>query len=79
MSATIELAVGIAHRYPPLIDEFRNYVVQAPTLNEARLIATQMAIRGGIIPLWVGFPEDVADLPDEWVRDDSTEACPSVG
>lgn len=65
----IELAVGIAHRYPPKIDEFRNYVVEANSLTEARIIATQMAIRGGIIPLWVGFPEDVADLPESWMRD----------
>lgn len=63
-----DIAVGVALERPPLIDEFRHIKVEAGSETEARLIACQVASVDSVMPVWDGWPEDVAHLPKEWVR-----------
>jgi hypothetical protein len=62
------VAVGVALVRPPRIDQFRAYVIEADTEQAAELTAHAMACRGAAMPVWIGWPEDVPHLPEEWLR-----------
>ena len=64
----IEVAVGVALSRPPLIDEFRHIQVEAEGLGEARIIACQIAACTSMMPVWTGWPEDVAEVRESWLR-----------
>lgn len=66
--AIFHIAVGVALERPPRIDEFRHIIVSAPGETEARGIALQIASATSVMPVWDGWPEDVAHLPEEWMR-----------
>ncbi len=62
------VVVGVALQRPPLIDEFRYYVIEDDSEHDAELTALHMAYRASVMPLWRGWPEDVQHLPNEWIR-----------
>lgn len=63
-----DVAVGVALERPPRIDEFRLVSVEAVWWPEARLAAAQVSAATSVMPVWTGRPEDVADVPDGWLR-----------
>lgn len=63
-----DIAVGVALERPPRIDEFRHVRVEADDETDARLLATQIASCGTVMPVWDGWPEDVPHVPEEWLR-----------
>lgn len=62
------VVVGVALQRPPMIDEFRYYVIEDDSEQVADMIALRMAGRGSVMPVWLGWPEDVEHLPTEWIR-----------
>jgi hypothetical protein len=63
-----DVAVGVALQRPPRIDEFRHVRVEATWWPEARLLAAQIASCGTVMPLWTGRPDQVVNVPEEWMR-----------
>lgn len=66
--AVFHIAVGVALQRPPLIDEFRYVLVSAGCETEARGIALQITATTSVMPVWDGWPDDVAHLPEGWIR-----------
>lgn len=49
--------VGVALDRPPVVHEFRRYVIAADDVTEAQLIATQMASCTSVMPVWSEIQE----------------------
>lgn len=47
----VTVHVGVAHRRPPKVDEWRRTVVEADTEQEARLIACLIACCTSVMPV----------------------------
>lgn len=62
------IVVGVATQRPPMIDEFRRYAIEADTERDATLVALWMSSRASVMPVWIGWVEDVPHLDESWIR-----------
>jgi hypothetical protein len=71
VAAVYTVALGVALRRPPRIDEFRKVTVTANGPADAQLIAAQISSCTCAMVVWAGTPDDVPDVNRSLMRSET--------